>query len=485
MKYTQKLTQFLRAQLPIAAMLSLLLAAVVPLVASAWGPARHEFSLREPASYVTFNSMINPAHGDERNFMQIRPADAGPEAYTDKISLQPGKEYIVYMYYHNNAASNLNASGVGVAQGAFARAEVPSIVKRGATDTKAVGYIGAANAKHIDDNGKNHGNQVWDDVVLQNSTNADIALRYVSGSAVIHSQGPVNNKVMPDSIVSSGAPLGYEELNGILKGCEEYAGYITFRIKADQPNFTVTKQVRKDGAKDWQQSVQGLKPGDVVQYLVSYKNTGSTQQDGVVVKDTLPKGLSYVPGSSILTNTSNPNGKAIADGVTTGGGIKIGDYAPGAAAYVTFKATVGAAKDLECGKNTLVNKVRIDTNNGGKEATAPVEVTIECKPNECKPGIPTGDSRCNPEPCTPKDGEVVDSKGNCVPAALPTTGPAQIIAGILGVTLITLGVAYWIRSRNAYKKALAGFSEDFHEEPHEHLLEARTGTHDHGHKAKK
>jgi hypothetical protein len=97
-----------------------------------------------PATYVTFNSITNnPAHGDERNFMQVRESTASNETYADSIALNPGKEYVVYMYYHNNAAANYNASGVGIAHGAFARAEVPAVVKNGSTGTKAVGYVGA------------------------------------------------------------------------------------------------------------------------------------------------------------------------------------------------------------------------------------------------------------------------------------------------------------------------------------------------------
>lgn len=475
MTNAEKIKHYLWLKLPVVAALSLLLAFAVSLAVSAWGPDRKEFTIQSPATYVTFNSIKNnPAHGDEKNFMQVREATASNSTYADKISLQPGKEYVVYVYYHNNAASNYNASGVGVATGAYVKAEIPSLVKSGSTTTKGVGYVGASNAKHIDNNGVNHGNSVWDDIVFENKTAADIALRYVPGSATIHSKGPVNGKTMSDSIVTSGASIGYDKLDGRLPGCNEYAGYVTFRVKADQPNFTVTKQVRKDGDKSWKASAEGLKPSDTVQYLISYKNTGTTQQNGVIIKDALPKGLTYINGSSVLTNTSNPSGKSIADGVTAGG-IKVGDYAPGATAYVTFKAKVASKSDFKCGNNVLKNTATVQTSNGTKTGDASITVTVECKSNECKPGIPKGDSRC--EKCTPKDGEVVDKDGNCVPAALPTTGPAQIVAGILGVTFVSLGVAYWIRSRHEYKRALAGFTEDFTEEPQEELLTARTEDH--------
>lgn len=482
MKYTQRITQFIQSRLPVITLVAALLAIILPFAVSAWGPDRVEFRTNSPATYVTFNSMVNnPAHGDERNFMQIREATASNETYSDTVSLQPGKEYVVYMYYHNNAASNYNASGVGVAQGAFVRAEIPSIVKNGGAGVKGVGHVGATNAKHLNTQGADMGNSVWDDIEFRNTSGGDIALRYVPGSATIHSKGAVNGRAMNDSIVSTGALIGYDALDGRLPGCHEYAGFVTFRVKADQPDFTVTKQVRKDGTSGWHNSVKDLKPGDTVQYLIGYRNTGSMQQNGIVVKDILPKGLTYVSGSSVLTNASNPNGRSIEDGVTSAGGIRIGDYAAGANAYVTFKAKVADtdAEQLVCGTNSLVNRVVIETQNGSKEATVPIEVLVKCQPGECKPGIPNGDPRCEAEPCVPKDGETVNKDGECVPAALPTTGPAQIIAGILGVALVALGFAYWIRSRKAYKQALAGFTEDFTEEPRDHLLEARADRNHH------
>jgi uncharacterized repeat protein (TIGR01451 family) len=433
----QKLLKTLYMRLPGVGLAAILLGIMLPLVAFAWGPDRPTFTTQVPATYVTFNSITNnPAHGDERNFMQVRESTASNETYADSIALNPGKEYVVYMYYHNNAAANYNASGVGIAHGAFARAEVPAVVKNGSTGTKAVGYVGATNANP---------QQVWDDISFSNTSGGDIALRYVPGSATIHNFGPTNGHLMSDSIITTGASLGYDALNGDLPGCNDYAGYVTFRVKADQPNFTVQKQVRKPGTTEWKDSVS-LKPGEEAEYMISYKNTGTTQQNDVVVKDSLPKGMTYVVGSSKLMNGSNPNGAPIADGVTAGG-IRIGNYAPGATAFVLFRAKVADAKDLKCGANTLTNTAKVETNNGNK-----------------------GDPRC--EPCVPKDGEVVDKNGNCVPGELPTTGPAQIIAGILGVALVALGVAYWIRSRNSYKKALSGMSGEV-EAPKEELFTSR------------
>ncbi|MEF3691701.1 MAG: hypothetical protein V3574_01425 [Candidatus Moraniibacteriota bacterium] len=188
-----------------------------------WGPDRLLFTIANPPGYVTFNSITdNPAHGDERNFMQVREANASNENYADAISLNVGHEYVVYVYYHNNGACNLSNDGEGAAYGAYVKVEIPATVASGSQDTKAIGYIGANNASPA---------LVWNDIRFSNVTGDDIALRYVSGSATIHSFGSVDGQVMSDTIVTTGAHLGYNNLDGMLPSCKRYAGYITFRIK--------------------------------------------------------------------------------------------------------------------------------------------------------------------------------------------------------------------------------------------------------------
>lgn len=353
----------------IAAMLLAVVA--VPAMVNAWGPSRTTYTIEHPADHVTFNSITNnPVQGDERNFMQVREANASNTTYADSISLQAGHEYVVYMYYHNNAASNLNASGVGIAHGAYVKAQIPAVVANGSSDTKAVGYVGANNASP---------SQVWDDISFSNKTGGDIALRYVPGSATIHNFGKTDGKTMSDGIVTAaGASLGYDSFNGELPGCNEYAGYVTFLVKADQPNFTVTKQVRKTGTTDWKTSTS-VNPGDSVDYMITYKNTGTTQQNDVVLKDVLPKGISYTAGTTMVANSTNPNGIKVSDNLTKNG-INIGNYAAGATAYVKFSAKVASNDDLtNCGLNTLVNTVTAETNNGSKSASATVTVNKTCE----------------------------------------------------------------------------------------------------------
>ncbi len=379
-------------------------AIIIPATLFAWGPSRPTYTIANPADHVTFNSIIdNPAQGDERNFVQVRDAAASNTTYADSINLTTGHEYVVYVYYHNNAASNLNASGVGIAHGAYVQAQIPAVVVNGSTD-KAVGYVGATNA--------NPG-VVWDDISLTNNTGSDVALRYVPGSATIHNFGATNGAAMSDNIVTTGANLGYDSLNGDLPGCNQFAGYVTFRIKADQPNFTISKEVRIAGSTTWSKSV-AAKAGDSLEYRIQYVNSGTTDQNNVVIKDVLPANISYVKGSTTIKNASNPTGKTISDNLTLSG-INIGNYTAGSNAFVKFTAKVAAVNALVCGTNTMTNTAEAQTNNGSKQDSAVVVVTKQCQ------SVPE----------------------------LPHTGASENIAAFIGLGFMTTAAGYYLASRRA------------------------------------
>lgn len=411
---------------------SFLVAIILPAsMIYAWGPDRETFTIEKPASFITFNSITNnPKQGDERKFVRVKESTAPDSAYGDTAALTPGKEYTVYIYYHNNAAINYNLTALNT----YAKAEIPSIVKKGSTGTKGVGYIGSSNAKPT---------QVWDDISFTNKTNADIALRYIPGSATIHNFGKTNGMKISDQIVGTGAPLGYNTLNGELPGCNEYAGYVIFNIRAEQPNFEVIKQVRISGTKTWAKSVKA-KPGDKIDYQVEYKNTGTLPQESVILKDKLSAGLTFVSGSTRLKNANYTTPKVMEDGITKNG-LNIGTYAPGSNAFVLYSVTVDKKNDLSC---KLPNRVAAVTQNGTKTDEAMVDLGDACDPkkpvtpDECKPGIPEGDPRCD-DPAVP---------GGTTPGELPRTGPFEVVLAVVGIALIVLGVAYWYATKKKGKK---------------------------------
>lgn len=135
-------------------------------------------------------------------------------------------------FYYNNAASNLNdaINCKGVATGAM-RMQMPATVNAGADARCEAGFVGAANASPA---------QVWDEAYGKNLLLRPLpcATFLVLPSA---SNGAVNGTT-PDTLYTTGTPLGYDALDGKLPD-NEYSGYVTYRFKVDQPNFEVQKQV--------------------------------------------------------------------------------------------------------------------------------------------------------------------------------------------------------------------------------------------------
>lgn len=442
-----KLTSLIRRAPKRFAAVGLMIAAavIIPAAVFAWGPSRPTFTGANPAPYVTFNSITdNPDVGDERNFVRIRPAGQGN--YDKNVNVEAGKTYDVMVYYHNNASDSLNASGAGIAHNVMLRMQMASTVAKN-SDTKITGFISASNA--------NPG-EVYDSATLTNTSAGTMDLSFVAGSAKVTSNGAVNGATLSDSVFSSGAPLGYDSLNGTLPGCNKYAGYVIFQVKADQPNFTVSKQVHKTGTTGWKEN-ETVKPGDKVDFLVTYKNTGTTLQNNVVLKDTLPQGLSYVSHTTYVANTANPDGlllDAKSDTATTSG-VNIGNYAPGAAAYIKLTAKVANNDQLPvCGVNTLTNKAEIQTDNGNKSDTATVTVTKTCAPNEItvcelatKKIVTIKESDFNSDKYSKDLSKCQETP--VVPPELPQTGAAESIVAVLGLGAVIASVAYYIASRRA------------------------------------
>lgn len=259
---------------------------------------------------------------------------------------------------------------------------------------------------------------------------------------------------MPESLFTTGTHIGYYGLDGKVPGCNEFAGYVTYNIKVDQPNFEMKKQVAKKGTTDWKESIDA-KAGEEVDYRIEYKNTGTTVQNDVVIKDVLPQGVTYVAGSTSISNAASDfKWRVSTNNEVTKGGLNIGNYAAGGGAYVKFTAKMPSNDSLKiCGTNTLVNKATAETNNGNKSDTANVVVNKECAPEKItvceidtkktvtvnKPYDKTkyteDFTKCEETPVTPPE--------------LPQTGAGENIAAVLGLGAIIAGISYYVASRRA------------------------------------
>lgn len=404
-----------------AALAIIAAAVIVPATLFAWGPTRDTYTIESPADKITFNSIVdNPVVGDERNFVVVRDAAITTDGgWQDNVTVQPGKEYLVRVYVHNNAATSLNLKALNTR----VSATVPTTTGK---NVSVSGFVTADNSDPL---------SVWDDIHF-NST-SDFNLAYVPGSAEIYNNGYAaggSGKSLPDSIVTSaGALIGYNGPDGTVPGCFQYANYVYFKIKpqfAPTSEFTMSKKVSKHGANQWVESY-AAQPGETVDFLIKYNNVGEVQQDGVTFRDTLPAGMTYVAGSTIFGNASNPSGVKASDNIANGVGINVGSYKPGSNAWAIFSAKVAANDNLPtCGANTLVNKAKVTTGGGSIEDTANVTVPKECQPPVVPPVTP---------PVTPPT----------TPPELPKTGAGESVVAFLGLGSLIASIAYYVASRRA------------------------------------
>jgi hypothetical protein len=238
----------------------------------AWGPERKTYTNDNPADHVVFNSITdNAAIGDERNFVRVR--EIGTEdKYGDEVKVTPGKEYEVYLYYHNNAGSDTNSSAVGLALQTKMASTYPAKLSKDAPGT----ITGEITWKYITSKTDTvvHDGKVWDEATMKTAYD-DVILRYKPASAIIHNSGAVNGPVLSTNLLTeAGTYIGFNKLNGAVPGCAEYSGHVTYTLVAEKIDSTFNKMVSLDG-ENWSKEVTA-RPGDYVTYKVAFQNTGNT-----------------------------------------------------------------------------------------------------------------------------------------------------------------------------------------------------------------
>lgn len=278
-----------------------------------------------------FNSFINtPSYGDERAFVDARRSDqTASGSYKNVLNDVTGgsKEVVIRTYVHNNANSSTNASGLGVAKNAKVRIALPTAESQ---TLRARGYISADNANP---------SLVEDTVDLVGSQN--FRVEYIPGSATIYNNGAFKNGgKLNDSVVTTGAPIGYDSLNGNLPGCFDYEAVVQIRIRIvtkESSTLKFSKQVRLAGTKEWKKEVKA-KPGDNVEWLLTTDAIGKAPQNNIIVRDVPAPNTELVPGSvkwiDAVQNAAQ-NDKPLFDG-----GINVGNYVDGGGFYIMFSSKV-------------------------------------------------------------------------------------------------------------------------------------------------
>jgi uncharacterized repeat protein (TIGR01451 family) len=163
-------------------------------------------------------------------------------------------------------------------------------------------------------------------------------IQFIPGSAIRRYNAGSNasprwvTQAIPDSIVNGGYTLSR------VQPCWNFQETITLQVRVMSPAISIVKQVKVEGASTWVTNTQ-VQGGDTLAYLITVKNEGNTQLSNVIVRDSLPPRMQYVPGSAILYNANHRNGISISDSLINGG-VNTGNYTPGSDVKIRFQARV-------------------------------------------------------------------------------------------------------------------------------------------------
>ncbi len=114
------------------------------------------------------------------------------------------------------------------------------------------------------------------------------------------------------------------------------------------PALTLQKLVRNITQGSGEGDSTNANPTDTVEFSLRVSSVGTGAVTNVTVRDTLPAGLSYVPGSTTI------DGSPAADGIVASG-LNLGDMSPGRTITVRFRATVAPASFFASGTSVLTN----------------------------------------------------------------------------------------------------------------------------------
>lgn len=408
----------------VAAAAVVLAGTLTPIFVNAWGDntgtadGRPSYTLEQInndalGDKITFNSISNGKIGDEKNFVGAKVAGANVQTWNaNEIQVKDGETYTIRLFVHNNSPRGMQA----VAKDVTASFSLPSNVSNSHT---IVGYLDSSNATPT---------RYWDEVTLKSDDN--FTLEYVLGSAKYN-----NNKgdfSLPDEVITSGAKVGFESMNGEIPGCYEYSGVVTIDVKVHSAwAAKISKKVRIKGTKEWSESVDA-KVGDEVEYQIEYKNYLNEEVHDVMIRDMLPDNVEYVQDSTTIFSVLYPEGSHVEENTLTTTGINIGSFTPKSNAYIRFTGKV-VDKSMACGGNQLVNWASVTLNSGSAKDIVYEDDASVMVDKICENPTPT------PTPTPDNPGET--------PTTIVNTGAGTIVTGAIGAGSVVTTLGYYLASR--------------------------------------
>ena len=408
-------------------------ATIAPSAVNAWGDSnkgRESYTIAQInagvlGDKITFNSISDGKIGDEKNFVGAKlSTDTGTVWSANEIHVAMGETYTVRIYVHNNSPKGT----AKIAENVTASFSLPTTV---GTEQTIVGYIDSSNATPA---------RYWDEVKLV--ADQDFFIEYVEGSAK-YTNAKMGTVALPNEVITSGAKLGYDKLDGKIPGCYEYDGVVTIEVKVHAlvaskvsktvrnvtPSTTTKTGFTANGNK-FGETVDA-KVGDYVEYQIEYRNLLGERVENVMIRDALPTNMEYVANTTRVYNSNYQDGILIKENTVTTDGINIGNYDANGLAYVRFVAKV-VDKELGCGDNVLVNWASATVNSKVVKDDAKVNTNKVCE-------TPTTPDKPKPEDPKPTDPGT--------PKELPNTGATEAAGAALGAGAVTTALGYFIASR--------------------------------------
>ena len=153
--------------------------------------------------------------GDYR--LMIEQAD---ELITAVTYVKENLEYVIRIYIHNNAASNLDLTAHDVRASIMLPNEYARKISVGCK----------ISCPDADPKG------VWDGTNFYSDDERSFALTYVEDSLRYYNNAGtfrLQDETQGDysAFTNKGVLLGFDEMDGVIPGCMQYSGYITFHVK--------------------------------------------------------------------------------------------------------------------------------------------------------------------------------------------------------------------------------------------------------------
>ncbi len=114
------------------------------------------------------------------------------------------------------------------------------------------------------------------------------------------------------------------------------------------PLLTLQKMVRNVTQGSAEGDSANANPAESVEFSLRVSSVGTGAVTNVLVRDALPAGLSYIPGSTTV------DGAPASDGIISTG-LNLGDMSPGRTITIRFRATVAATTFFASGTSVLTN----------------------------------------------------------------------------------------------------------------------------------